>query len=82
MYKIKEIAEILNVSDRTVERYLKSYITIEKGALLAQFEADGDGQIMGMGHYIYGACITVVVVFTFKVKMFSTVTSYITGFFS
>lgn len=32
MYKIKEIAEILNVSDRTVERYLKSYITIEKGA--------------------------------------------------
>ena len=31
MYKIKEIAEILNVSDRTVERYLKSYITMDKG---------------------------------------------------
>ena len=32
MYKLKEIAEILNVSDRTVERYLKSYFSIEKGA--------------------------------------------------
>lgn len=32
MYKIKEIAEILNVSDRTVERYLKSYFSLEKGA--------------------------------------------------
>jgi hypothetical protein len=32
MYKLKEIAEILNVSDRTVERYLKSYFSMEKGA--------------------------------------------------
>lgn len=32
MYKLKEIAEILKVSDRTVERYLKSYFSIEKGA--------------------------------------------------
>jgi hypothetical protein len=31
MYKIKEIAKILNVSDRTVERYLKSYFSLEKG---------------------------------------------------
>ena len=32
MYKLKEIAEILKVSDRTVERYLKSYFSIENGA--------------------------------------------------
>jgi predicted transcriptional regulator len=32
MYKLKEVAEILNVSDRTVERYLKSYFSIDKGA--------------------------------------------------
>jgi predicted transcriptional regulator len=32
MYKIKEIAKILNVSDRTVERYLKSYFFLENGA--------------------------------------------------
>ena len=32
MYKLKEVAEILGVSDRTVERYLKSYFFIEKGA--------------------------------------------------
>ncbi len=32
MYKIKEIAGILGVSDRSVERYLKSYFSIEKGA--------------------------------------------------
>lgn len=32
MYKLKEVAEILGVSDRTVERYLKSYFSIEKGA--------------------------------------------------
>jgi predicted transcriptional regulator len=32
MYKLKEVAEILNVSDRTVERYLKSYFSMEKGA--------------------------------------------------
>ena len=32
MYKLKEIAEILNVSDRTVERYLKSYFSLENGA--------------------------------------------------
>ena len=32
MYKIKDIAKILNVSDRTVERYLKSYFSLEKGA--------------------------------------------------
>ena len=32
MYKIKEIAKILNVSDRTVERYLKSYFCLENGA--------------------------------------------------
>lgn len=31
MYKLKEIAEILKVSDRTVERYLKSYFSLEKG---------------------------------------------------
>jgi predicted transcriptional regulator len=34
MYKLKEIAEILNVSDRTVERYLKSYFSMEKGAYI------------------------------------------------
>ena len=32
MYKIKEIAKILNVSDRTVERYLKSYFCLENRA--------------------------------------------------
>jgi predicted transcriptional regulator len=32
MYRIKEVAEILNVSDRTVERYLKSYFSLENGA--------------------------------------------------
>lgn len=32
MYKLKEIAEILNVSDRTVRRYLNSYFFIENGA--------------------------------------------------
>lgn len=32
MYKLKEIAEILNVSDRTVQRYLNSYFSLEKGA--------------------------------------------------
>lgn len=32
MFKLKEIAEILNVSDRTVERYLKSYFSLENGA--------------------------------------------------
>jgi predicted transcriptional regulator len=32
MYKLKEVAEILKVSDRTVERYLKSYFSLEKGA--------------------------------------------------
>lgn len=32
MYKIKDIAKILNVSDRTVERYLKSYFSLENGA--------------------------------------------------
>lgn len=31
MYKLKEVAEILGVSDRTVERYLKSYFSLEKG---------------------------------------------------
>ena len=31
MYKLKEVAEILKVSDRTVERYLKSYFSLEKG---------------------------------------------------
>ena len=34
MYKIKEIAEILNVSDRTVQRYLNSYFSMEKGAYI------------------------------------------------
>ena len=34
MYKLKEIAEILKVSDRTVERYLKSYFSLEKGTYL------------------------------------------------
>ena len=32
MYKLKDVAEILGVSDRTVERYLKSYLSMEKGA--------------------------------------------------
>lgn len=32
MYKLKEIAEILNVSDRTVQRYLNSYFSINNGA--------------------------------------------------
>jgi predicted transcriptional regulator len=32
MYKLNEIAEILNVSDRTVQRYLNSYFSLEKGA--------------------------------------------------
>lgn len=31
MYKLKEIGNILGVSDRTVERYLKSYFSLEKG---------------------------------------------------
>lgn len=31
MYKIKDISKILNVSDRTVERYLKSYFSLENG---------------------------------------------------
>lgn len=31
MYKLKEVAEILKVSDRTVERYLKSYFSLENG---------------------------------------------------
>ena len=31
MYKLREIAEILGVSDRSVERYLKSYFSLEKG---------------------------------------------------
>lgn len=31
MYNLKEVAEILKVSDRTVERYLKSYFSLEKG---------------------------------------------------
>jgi predicted transcriptional regulator len=34
MYKLKEIADILKVSDRTVERYLKSYFSIENGAYM------------------------------------------------
>lgn len=88
----------LNITKDLLGKWIKRYIglfllglgyigiinfcAVLQTSLLAQFEADGDGQIMGMGHYIYGACITVVVVFTFKVKMFSTVTSYITGFFS
>jgi hypothetical protein len=32
MYKIKEIAEILNVSDKSVRRYLNSYFSIINGA--------------------------------------------------
>ncbi|WP_299683540.1 HTH domain-containing protein [uncultured Tenacibaculum sp.] len=32
-YSTKEIAEILNVSDRTVRRYLKSFITFENKGL-------------------------------------------------
>ena len=31
-FTTKQIAEILNVSDRTVQRYLNSYFSIEKGA--------------------------------------------------
>ena len=31
-YTSKEIAEILNVSDKSVRRYLNSYFSIEKGA--------------------------------------------------
>lgn len=31
MYKLKEVAQILGVSDRSVERYLKSYFSLEKG---------------------------------------------------
>ena len=31
-YTSKEVAEILNVSDRSVQRYLNSYFSIEKGA--------------------------------------------------
>ena len=34
MYKLKDIADILNVTDRTVERYLKSYFSLEKGAYI------------------------------------------------
>ena len=51
-------------------------------ALLLQFKTYESGELMGMGHFIYGACITVVVVFTFKVKMFGTATSYINSLFS
>jgi predicted transcriptional regulator len=32
MYKVKEIAEILNVSDKSVRRYLNSYFSINDGA--------------------------------------------------
>jgi hypothetical protein len=32
MYKLKEVAEILKVSDRTVRRYLNGYFSIENGA--------------------------------------------------
>ena len=32
LYSSKEIAEILNVSDKSVRRYLNSYFSIEKGA--------------------------------------------------
>ena len=32
MYKITEIAEILNVSDKSVRRYLNSYFSINNGA--------------------------------------------------
>jgi predicted transcriptional regulator len=32
MYSSKDIAEILNVSDKSVRRYLNSYFSIEKGA--------------------------------------------------
>lgn len=32
MYKVKEIAKILNVSDKSVRRYLNSYFSINNGA--------------------------------------------------
>lgn len=32
MYKLKEVAKILGVSDRSVERYLKSYFSLENGS--------------------------------------------------
>lgn len=53
-----------------------------QSTLLNQFVTDAVGDNMGMGTYVYGACITVVVVFSFKVKMFSTATSYVTNFFA
>ena len=59
-----------------------NFCAILQDTLLHQFARDPDGELMGMGHYIYGACITVIVVFTFKVNMFSTVTSYLSNFFS
>lgn len=59
-----------------------NFCSVLQDSLLMQFAKDEDGQLMGMGHYIYGACITVVVVFTFKVKMFASVTSYLSNFFS
>lgn len=34
MYKITDVAKILNVSDRTVQRYLNSYFSLEKGAYI------------------------------------------------
>lgn len=59
-----------------------NFCSVLQDSLLIQFAKDDEGNLMGMGHYIYGACITVIVVFTFKVKMFATATSYLSNFFS
>lgn len=59
-----------------------NFCSVVQDSLIQQFARNEEGSLMGMGHYIYGASITVIVVFTFKVKMFVTSTSYLSNFFS
>lgn len=59
-----------------------NFCYLVQDSLLDQFSTLPSGDPTGMGYFVYGACITVVVVFTFKVKMFGTVTSYLSNLFS
>lgn len=59
-----------------------NFCAVLQNLLLTQFQTFEDGDIANMGHVIYGGCVTVIVVFTFKAKMFGTVTSYINSLFS
>ena len=58
------------------------FCAVLQDVLLLQFQSHPEPDVLGMGNYIFGACVTVIVVFTFKVKMFTTVTSYLSNFFS